>query len=299
MGRDVRLRWKKPEVQRCGGRDFRPENGFGIFSKSPNDLSFCSNSSAVRVLLIEDERPAALRLEQLLQACDAGIEVLAVLDSVQGSVRWLQEHGAPDLLFLDIQLADGLSFDIFRQVDVRSPIIFTTAFDQYMLKAFRLHSVDYLLKPIDPEELSQALQKYRRFYEQGEPAGELPSLRELMASLQKPTYKERFLIKAGQQITYVAADEVHYFYAEDGLLYLRCGDGKRHVIDYTLDQLVDVLNPQSFFRLSRKVITHVQAIRKVNPYFNNRLVLELHPRPDFQVLVSRDRVADFKAWLDT
>ncbi len=256
------------------------------------------NSRTVRVLLIEDEQPAARRLEQLLAECDPELEVLALLDSVASSVRWLQEHDPPDLLFLDIQLADGLSFDIFRQVDVRVPIVFTTAFDQYMLKAFKLHSVDYLLKPIDPEELSQALQKYRRYYEQGPSERALPSLRELMASLQQPTYKQRFLIKAGQQITYVSADEVHYFYAEDGLVHLRCGDGKRHVIDYTLDQLVDVLDPQSFFRLSRKVITHVQAIRKVAPYFNNRLVLDLHPKPGFQVLVSRDRVGAFKAWLD-
>jgi len=279
---------------------WRPETADSHFLNfPPNALSFYSNPSTVRALLIEDEKPAALWLEQLLQSCDPGVEVLAVLDSVQASVRWLQEHQPPDLLFLDIQLADGLSFDIFGQVDVQSPIIFTTAFDQYMLKAFKLHSVDYLLKPIDPEELKEALQKYRRFYEQGQPAGvELPALRELMASLQQPTYKQRFLIKAGQQITYVSAEEVHYFYAEDGLVCLRCGDGKRHVIDYTLDQLTDLLDPRNFFRLSRKVITHVQAIRKVNPYFNNRLVLELHPNPGFQVLVSRDRVAHFKAWLD-
>ncbi len=251
----------------------------------------------MKTLLIEDEQPAVRRLEQLLREKRPGVEVLATIDSVEGAVRWLQQHPPPELIFMDIQLADGLSFDIFTQVELTSPVIFTTAYDQYTLRAFKVNSVDYLLKPIDPEELAAALEKFDRMFRQ--PVSyDLRLMQELLQSMTKPTYKERFLVKAGQQITYLPVADIRYFYSDEGLLFARTGEGKRHHLDYTLEQLEDVLDPQLFFRLNRKVIAHIDAIHRIEPYFNSRLILELRPKADFEVIVSRDRVNDFKGWLD-
>ena len=251
----------------------------------------------MKVLIIEDEKPAARRLQQLLlqQRPQAGI--LAHLESVEHAVQWLQENPRPDLLFLDIQLADGLSFDIFREVEVPSPVIFTTAYDQYTLKAFKLNSIDYLLKPIDPEELQQALNKFDRFYGKA-PLLDPRTLESLIHSFQAPAYKERFIVKIGQQITYIQVEDVRYFYSEDGLLFAQMQDKKRHALDYTLDQLESLLDPRFFFRLNRKAIVHINAIQKVSPYFNSRMIVELRPQPGFDAVVSRDRVSDFKNWLD-
>ncbi|MCA9606782.1 MAG: response regulator transcription factor [Phaeodactylibacter sp.] len=251
----------------------------------------------MKVLIVEDEKPAANRLQQLLQKQRPQADILGQIDSVESAARWLGENPGPDLLFLDIQLADGLSFDIFREVEVQAPVIFTTAYDQYTLRAFKLNSIDYLLKPIDPEELERALSKFDRFFGKA-PLLNARALESLIQSFQAPEYKERFIVKIGQQLTYIQADDVHYFYSEDGLLFARMKDKKRHALDYTLDQLEGLLNPRMFFRLNRKAIAHIHAVHKVSPYFNSRLVVELKPRPDFEVIVSRDRVGDFKNWLD-
>ena len=251
----------------------------------------------MKLLIIEDEKPAALRLHQLLQQQRPQADVLALIDSVEKTVQWLQNHPGPDLMFLDIQLADGLSFDIFREVEVQAPVIFTTAYDQYTLKAFKLNSIDYLLKPIDPQELEQALAKFDRFFGKA-PYLDTQALESLIQSFQVPEYKERFIVKIGQQLTYIQIDDIQYFYSEDGLLFAQMRDRKRHVLDYTLDQLDGLLNPKAFFRLNRKAIVHINAIHKVSPYFNSRLIVELRPQPEFEVIVSRDRVSDFKNWLD-
>ncbi len=251
----------------------------------------------MKALIIEDEKPAAMRLRQLLERERPQADILGFIDSVDKAVRWLQDNPRPDLLFLDIQLADGLSFDIFREVDVQSPVIFTTAYDQYTLKAFKLNSIDYLLKPIDPEELSQALDKFDRLFGKA-PLINKNALESLMQAFQAPQYKERFIVKIGQQLTYILVEDVLYFYSQDGLLFAQMNDKKRHALDYTLDQLENLLNPRDFFRLNRKAIIHINAIHKVAPYFNSRLIVVLRPKPDFEVVVSRDRVSDFKDWLD-
>ncbi len=251
----------------------------------------------MRVLIVEDEPPAAKRLQQLLLEKRPAAQVVGVQDGVENTVRWLRSNPTPDLLFFDIQLSDGLSFDIFQQQPVTSPVIFTTAYDHYTLKAFKLNSVDYLLKPIDPEELQQALQKFERWFGAG-PTLPAETLQNLMQAFVQPAFKERFMIKIGQQLTYIQVQDIAYFYSEDGLAFAQMCDKKRHAIDYTLDQLDGLLDPRHFFRLNRKVIAHIQSIRKAEPYFNSRFILELHPKPEFEIIVSRDRASDFKAWLD-
>lgn len=251
----------------------------------------------MRLLIVEDEPPAAKRLQQLLLQARPEAEICAVLDSVKGCVRWLGEQAAPDLAFFDIQLADGLSFDIFQQATLPAPVVFTTAYDQYTLKAFKQDSIDYLLKPIDKEELEQALSKFER--RSGQAKALDPQLMQaIMQRLSRPSYKPRFIIQVGQQLSYIATEEIQYFYADSGIVYAQMAGQKRHAIDFSLDALVPLLNPAHFFRLNRKVIAQVCAVQKIAPLFNGRLLVKLSPATDFDVTVSRDRAGDFRAWLD-
>ena len=251
----------------------------------------------MKILIIEDEQPAAKRLAQLIQETVQHSEVLEIIDSVEYAVKWLKKEPAPDLIFLDVQLADGLSFDIFKQVEVKSPIIFTTAYDQYTLRAFKVNSVDYLLKPIDPQEFTKSIQKYKDYF-QPQNDEQNAAFQQILTSLQQKEYKERFLVKMGQQLTYLTTTETAYFFSEDGLVQARHANGKKYFIDWSLDQLENVLDPKLFFRISRKVIIKIDAIGKINTWFNSRLKLELQPGIDFEVIVSRERVNDFKQWLD-
>jgi len=251
----------------------------------------------MNILLIEDEQPAAKRLTNLIRECRPQANILAAIDSVEQSVQWLGAHPAPDLIFMDIQLADGLSFDIFNQTHLQSPVIFTTAYDQYTLKAFKVNSVDYLLKPIDPAELQAAFAKFDQVFGK-KVSYDLGAIQQLIHSMSQPQYKERFLVRLGQQMMYIPVTEICYLYAEDGLAYAKTGDGKKHMIDYTLEQLEENLNPAEFFRINRKIITHINSILKIAPFFNSRLKLELKPKAAFEVIVSRERVNDFKKWLD-
>lgn len=251
----------------------------------------------MNILLIEDEQPAAKRLTNLIKECRPQSNILASIDSVENAVRWLGINVAPDLIFMDIQLADGLSFDIFNQLHIQSPIIFTTAYDQYTLKAFKVNSVDYLLKPIDPAELKAAFTKFDQVFGK-KMSYDLSAIQQLIQSMSQPQYKERFLVRVGQQMIYIVVTDIQYFYSEDGLAYAKTSDDKKHLIDYTLEQLEENLNPMDFFRINRKIITHVNSIQKISPYFNSRLKLEIKPKAAFEVIVSRERVNDFKKWLD-
>lgn len=251
----------------------------------------------MKVLIVEDELPAAKRLRKLVnEFCPEAI-IMDVVDSVEGATQWLNTFEKPELIFMDIQLSDGLSFDIFNQTEVVSPVIFTTAYDQYALKAFKVNSVDYLLKPIDPEELKIAFQKFRNLHQQSQEY-DRTAIQNLITSITKKEYKERFLVKVGQQLNYVQTKEIAYFYSDEGLVYAMTTSNRRHVLDYTLEQLSDVLDPKDFFRINRKIIVRVEAIQKIHTYFNSRLKLEILPRTDLEVIVSRERVSDFKAWLD-
>jgi DNA-binding LytR/AlgR family response regulator len=254
----------------------------------------------MQLLLIEDEQPAYRRLAQLLAERWPAASIEPQVDTVTRAVARFREQAAPDLVFMDIQLADGLSFRIFEEVEVTAPIIFTTAYDQYTLRAFKVHSVDYLLKPIDPDELARALDKFTRLYQQqAAPATVNPSLLTALRELQQPRFRERFLIKVGaSQLSYLPVEEVAYFYSDQSLVFGRRHDGRQHHLETTLDQLEEQLDPTSFFRISRKAIISPPAIDKIESYFNGRLLLQLKPAPGFQVTVSRDRVGDFKKWLD-
>lgn len=252
----------------------------------------------MRVFLIEDEQPAVKRLSKLLGELRPSLQVLGAADTVTGAVDWLRRNSPPDLIFQDIQLADGLSFDIFTQVDLQVPVVFTTAYDQFTLQAFKVNSVDYLLKPIDPRELEQALIKYERYF--SNPAFSPTQWNQLLRQLQPtaPNYKERFLVKIGQQLLSVPVTEIAYFYSENSLVFARLHDGKRHLLDYSLDQLEPLLSPRDYFRISRKAIVGLPSISRIDPYFNGRLIVVLNPSADFKATVSRERVSDFKLWLD-
>lgn len=250
----------------------------------------------MKILIIEDEKPAAKRITKLVKALHSEIKILDVIDSVEDAVAWFNNFPAPDLVFMDIQLADGLSFDIFKGSEVSCPVIFTTAYDNYALEAFKVNSVDYLLKPIDPKELDQAWHKFQSL--KGNAKNDIAGL---LAAFQSQSeqrkYKERFLVKKGDGFKYIIAHNISYFYAEGGLIFLKTFENERHILDEKLDNLESGLNPRNFFRINRKLIISDQAVLEISNYFNSRLKLSLNPIFDDEVIVSRERVSGFKAWL--
>lgn len=252
----------------------------------------------MKVLIIEDEYHAARRLNKLLSELRPDIKVLDTIDSVEDAVNWFKQHEAPELAFMDIQLADGLSFDIFNQVDLKVPVVFTTAYDQYTLKAFKVNSIDYLLKPIEEEELEKALEKYDEYYTNQQDFDH-SSLQRVINSLQsKKTYKQRFLIKQGQSFLYLPVDQIAYLYSKDSISFLIDTKGKRHIITPTIELLKSQLDPADFFQINRGQMIHIQAIDKVDSWFNHRVKIKLTPTTKEEFIVSRNRVKEFKAWLD-
>lgn len=251
----------------------------------------------MKILIVEDEQPAARQLTKLLKQTDDSITVMEVLDSVEAAVAWLKTFPKPDAVFLDIQIADGLSFDIFNQVEIKSPVVFTTAFDQYAIKAFRVNAIDYLLKPIDIEELAAVLEKIRRtLHDQRIYAPEI--FQNLIAQFSKPTtYRDRFLVKTAQTFLPIESGDVAYFFSEDSITHLITNQNRKHLLENTLDELEAVIHPQKFFRINRKIIIGFLSIQKISPHFNGRLKLELSPNYSEEVFVARERVSNFKAWL--
>ncbi|MBG8555626.1 LytR/AlgR family response regulator transcription factor [Hymenobacter guriensis] len=261
------------------------------------------------VLLLEDEYPAAERLQRLLRQAAPEAQVAAVLDSVSGAVQWLEINPAPDLILSDIQLADGLSLEIFDQLLVRSPVIFTTAYDAYAIRAFKANSVDYLLKPVKLTELTAALTKLRDWrLALGESAGAEPQpedtsahrLERLADALPRPDrqFKTRFLVRSGEQLLPLPAAQVAWFQSRHETTTLTATDGRRFVVDYTLEQLESLLDPSQFFRLNRQFIAQLPAVQRLHPHFNGKLLLDLQPAPSDEVLVSREKAAAVKSWLE-
>lgn len=251
-------------------------------------------------LIIEDEYHAAKMLNELLGKLAPKANIVEVIDSVEDAVAWFQGHPMPDLVFMDVQLADGLSFDIFRQVQVTCPVIFTTAFDRYSLQAFKANSVDYLLKPIEKEELATALKKFRQYHQQ--PTSNVfnhDSLQQLIQQLSpaKP-FKSRFLLKHGQTWEYLPTDSVNYLYSEDGLTFLIDEKGKRYALDESLEQLQNQLDPSLFFRINRQQMIHIEAIQKIHSWFNHRFKLDMNQGKTQEFIVSRKRTKAFKEWLN-
>lgn len=254
----------------------------------------------MRTIIIEDEYPAAERLQGLLKKVDPGLTVLEVLDSVSSAKSWLTNNLLPDLIFSDIQLSDGLSFEIYESVPVRCPIIFTTAYDEYAIKAFKVKSIDYLLKPIKEGELADALDKYYSFHEDFTPAKaqtQMESLLEILKPKPQENYRSRFLVKGHDQLIPVPVEEIAYFYTTQDIVYLIKRDGRRHAVDFKMEQLVEMLDPAQFYRLNRQYICQLSAIRSIHPFFNGRLKLALHPEPSEEVVVSREKAKSFRAWL--
>lgn len=247
----------------------------------------------MKVLLIEDEIPAARQLSKLLLEQRPSLQILDTLDSVESAVQWLRTFPAPDLMFMDIQIADGLSFDIFKQVSVPAPVIFTTAFDHYAVQAFKVNAIDYLLKPIDPQDLSNALQKMENRRTPA-PAFEYEMLAQYF---KKEQYKDRFLVKSGQQLAFVNTSDISFFRSSDGLTQAFTSTGKKYFVENTLEELERLLNPRDYFRISRSMTLRIDAIAKIMPHLNGRLKLETSPAAPEEIFVSRERVNEFKAWL--
>ncbi|MCR5886348.1 LytTR family DNA-binding domain-containing protein [Hymenobacter sp. J193] len=248
----------------------------------------------MNVLIIEDEPLAAQALAALLTRLRPATRILAALGSVEEAVEWLRAQPAPDLLFCDIHLSDGNSFDIFRQVAVGTPVIFTTAYDAYAIQAFQVNSVDYLLKPLQATEMERALQKYETRHPATLPAA-VANMQRLVHSMPR----SRFLVKAGQALKAVPVDDVAYFLAEEGVVFLVTHAGKRFIIPDTLDQLEGQLDAQNFFRINRQFILSIEAVQEIRPYFKGRLVLQVMPQAAGEALVvSASRAPAFKHWLD-
>jgi len=251
----------------------------------------------MKTIIIEDEDFAARRLENLIRECDSSIEILAQLPSVSESVKWLKVNPHPDLIFLDIQLEDDLSFAIFEQVKVQSQIIFTTAFDEYAIKAFKLKSIDYLLKPIIKDELCNAIKKYREMTVPIHQTIDLSSIYSLI-SLQNITYKQRFSITVGQKIKTFSIPEIAYFYSTEGISFMVLNNKSEYPVDDSIEVLTQQLNPKDFFRINRKYLVKIDSIANVHIYPKSHLKLELSPLPPEEVFVSIDKVTAFKKWLD-
>ncbi len=251
----------------------------------------------MNVIIIEDEKPAARRLKRML--AELHIEVQQMLHSVEESINWFQNNRHPDLIFLDIQLSDGLSFEIFEEVPVKSAIIFTTAYDEYALKAFKLNSIDYLLKPIDEDELKVAVEKYKK--NQPKEANlqiNIDDIRKLLINPVDRKFKKRFTIKIGQHIKIIHADEIECFYSENKATYIHTSGNRNYLIDHSLEHWQEQLDPVQFFRVNRTFIIHINSIKDIISYSNSRLRLVLQSYSESEIIVSRERVKDFKNWID-
>lgn len=254
----------------------------------------------MNVLIIEDEPFAQQELIRLLNEIDENINVLSCIDSVEESVIYLNEEKQPDLIFMDIQLSDGLSFEIFDQADIKPPVIFTTAYDEYAIKAFKLNSIDYLLKPIDEQELLNAIQKFKKWTNKNENDEAFLSKSQLqeVLGLYKTSYKSRLVVKLGDKIKHIEAVNIAFFYSEDKVSFLITTKGERYIINHSLEHIEKMMNPDDFYRLNRKYIANINSINSIDKYFNSRLLIGLKPEVEDEVLISRTKVTDFLNWLE-
>ncbi|MBD0776405.1 response regulator transcription factor [Maribacter sp. ANRC-HE7] len=250
----------------------------------------------MKILIVEDEPRAVSQLKHLLNNSDFDFEVLAVIDSVEDTVLWFRNNRTPDLVFMDIQLADGLSFEIFRKIEVTAPIIFTTAFDQYAIQAFKVNSIDYLLKPIKQNDLDAALIKFSKSKRLSTPI-EPNILKELLGSIQTPQKRSGILVKEGSGFVQIRVSELLYMYSQDSITF-GITHNKRYIIDETMDELFGSLDDTKFYRINRGQIISKISIQKIEPYFNHRVKLSLSNPRDQEFIVSRQKTSDFKDWLN-
>ena len=258
----------------------------------------------MKVFIVEDEDLAVKKITKTLASVDPEAEVVGVADSIIAAVNWLQDNPAPDLILMDIELSDGQSFEIFNRVTIQSPVIFTTSYDEYALKAFKVNSVDYLLKPIQKEDLAAALEKLgnlKSIYQQTNqpaPAVSIDSLvKELQQKLQPREYRKRFLVRHAQKLVSIDTDEIAYFFSDGRLNFFKTYDNRKFVVDYTMDELEEMLDPNKYFRISRSFFISVNSVDQIHDYFGNRLLLHLKPAVDKESIVSREKVTEFKKWM--
>jgi DNA-binding LytR/AlgR family response regulator len=251
----------------------------------------------MKVIIIEDEKPSARRLMRMLSTLN--IEADIMLHSVEESIDWFQTNEHPDLIFLDIQLSDGLSFEIFEAIDIKSAVIFTTAYDEYALQAFKLNSIDYLLKPIDEAELEKAVKKYQERLPQKQVVSlDFNDIKKLLVNPIDRDFKKRFSVKVGQHLKLINIEDIECFYSENKGTYLYTNEGRSYLLDTTLELLEKELEPQTFFRINRKFFVNIHAIKDMVSYTNSRVQIKLNTYNDDEVIVARERVKDFKDWLE-
>ncbi|MEI8114124.1 MAG: LytTR family DNA-binding domain-containing protein [Bacteroidia bacterium] len=248
----------------------------------------------MNIVIFEDEARAANHLERLLAKVAPNMKVISRIESVRDGVKYLQNNPGPDLIFSDIQLADGLSFEIYRQVTVNCPIIFTTAYDHYALEAFQTNGIDYLLKPIEEERLKQAIEKAQHF----SPGLLLEKILSIRNTGSEKAYKSRFMVKVGDKIKSIPVEEIRIFYSQEKASFIRTSDGHNYCIDYALDQLEPMLDPEVYFRINRGYLVHISACNNILAWTNSRLRLKIDGIDDSDIIVARERVQDFKNWLD-
>ncbi len=249
----------------------------------------------MNIIIIEDEKPAARLLQRKVEKL--GLQVNIMLHSVEESINWFQNNIHPDLIFLDIQLSDGLSFEIFETITIKSAVIFTTAYDEYALRAFKLNSIDYLLKPIDEDDLEVAINKFKQRNQPQNLALDFDMIRKMLVNPVEKDYKKRFTVKIGQQLKLIDIQDVECFFSQDKGTYLHTLDNRDYLLEGTLEQLETELNPEDFYRVSRKFIIPMKAIKEIQMHSNSRLKLILPTYKDDEVIVARERVADFKEWI--
>ncbi|HEU0110515.1 MAG TPA: LytTR family DNA-binding domain-containing protein [Flavisolibacter sp.] len=257
----------------------------------------------MKILIVEDEDLAVKKLKKTLMSVDETATVVGEADSIKSTVQWLQDNPSPDLILMDIELADGQSFEIFNHVQVKSPVIFITSYDEYALKAFKVNSVDYLLKPVQKEDLHAALDKYKemkKMYTKESATSQVmieDLVKELQQKLQTKEFRKRFLVKLGQKLVSVEVEDIAYFFSDGRLNFFKTFDNKKYVVDYTMDELNEMLDPDKYFRISRSFFISVNSVAQIHDYFGNRLMLQLKPETEKEAIVSREKVTEFKNWL--
>lgn len=259
----------------------------------------------MNALIVEDEDLSVRRLKKMVGEVAPSLNITGVTDSIEQTVEWVLENRAtgnadPDLIFLDIELSDGQSFEIFNRIEVSSAIIFTTSYDEYALQAFKHNSIDYLLKPVHRDDLQRALQKYEKMTAQPAVDHSLAGIRKLLEDFKKASsveYRQRFLVKQGQKMLSIEVGEIAYFFTDDRYSFFMTDSNQKMLVDYTLDELAESLDPARFFRINRGMMVTHRSVDKIDPYFGNRLALTLRPAHNKEVLVSREKVSDFKVWM--
>jgi len=256
----------------------------------------------MNVFIVEDEELGVERMIKLLTQIDPKIIVAGTAGSIERAVEWLNHHQHPELILMDIELSDGQSFEIFKRVEVRSAVVFTTSYDEYALKAFKVNSIDYLLKPVKKEELKESIDKYWRLHQIRNAASAAPIdieklIRELQVQKPEPSFRSRFLVKYGQRLVSVETSDIAYFFADGRFTYFITWSKLKYLVDYTLEELESMLDPVEFFRANRGLTVHIRAIMEIHTFFNGKLKLDLKPDTGQEALVSREKAGSFKEWM--